>query len=155
MDKLAAMSVFAEVAKTNSFADASRRLGMSRSQVNKLVIALEDDLGVTLFNRTTRKVTLTATGKAYLERVKPILADVAETESLVKDNQETPSGELKINAPMSFGTMHLSHAIIEFMKRYPQIHVQLVLSDEKINPVSNGFDMTVRIASASDSMALI
>lgn len=155
MDKLTAMSVFAEVAKTDSFADASRRLGMSRSQVNKLVIALEDDLGVTLFNRTTRKVTLTATGKAYLERVKHILADVSETESLVKDNQETPSGELKINAPMSFGTMHLSHAVIDFMKRYPQIRVELVLSDEKINPVSNGFDMTVRIASPSESMALI
>lgn len=155
MDKLTAMSVFSEVAKTNSFADASRRLGLSRSQVNKLVIALEDDLGVTLFTRTTRKVTLTATGTAYLERVKQILADVSETESLIKDNQENPSGELKINAPMSFGTMHLSQAIIDFMSLYPDIRVQLVLSDEKVNPVSNGFDMTVRIASPSDSMALI
>ena len=107
------------------------------------MIALEDDLGVTLFTRTTRKVTLTATGTAYLERVKQILADVSETESLIKDNQENPSGELKINAPMSFGTMHLSQAIIDFMSLYPDIRVQLVLSDEKVNPVSNGYDMTV------------
>lgn len=155
MDKFTAMSVFVSVAKTSSFADASRHLGMSRSQVNKLVISLEDELGVTLFHRTTRKVTLTATGEAYLQRVKHILADLSETESELRDNQASPSGELKINAPMSFGTMHLSQAVIEFMQRYPKVRIQLLLSDEKIDPVSNGFDITVRIATPSDSLALI
>lgn len=155
MDKLAAMQAFAQVAKTSSFAEASRQSGMSRSQINKLVLALEDELEVTLFNRTTRSVTLTATGTAYLERVHQILADITETESLLKENQENPSGDLKINAPMSFGTLHLSSAIVEFMQRYPNIRVQLLLSDEKVDPVSNGFDMTVRIASPCDSMAMI
>lgn len=155
MDKIASMTAFAAVAKNSSFAGAARQLGVSRSQVNKLVIALEDELSVTLFNRTTRKVSLTATGTAYLERVQSILADIRETESLLKDNQARPSGEIKINAPMSFGTMHLSSAIIEFMQRYPDIRVHLQLSDEKINPVSDGFDMTIRISAPSDSLALI
>ena len=155
MDKLAVMRAFAMAAKTHSFAEASRQSGLSRSQINKLVIALEDDLGVTLFNRTTRRVTLTNTGIAYLERVHQILSDIEESESLVKDNQESPKGDLKINAPMSFGTLFLSRVITEFMQDYPEIRVQLVLSDEKVDPVSNGFDLTVRIATPSNSFSLI
>ncbi len=155
VDKLAAMKAFAMVAKTLNFAEASRQLSLSRSQVNKLVIGLEDDLGVSLFSRTTRKVTLTATGRSYLERVQQILSDIQETESLVRDDQESPSGSIKINAPMSFGTMHLSNAIIEFLKLYPNINVHMLLSDDLIDPVSNGFDMTIRIAKSTDSISLI
>lgn len=128
---------------------------MSRSQINKLVIRLEDELGVTLFNRTTRKVTLTATGTAYFERVRQILSDITETESFLKERQETPSGDIKINGPMSFGTLHLSQAIVEFMELYPDIRVQLILTDELVDPVSNGFDITIRIASPTDSLSLI
>ncbi len=155
MDKLASMTAFIKVAELGSFAEAARQLGQSRSQVNRSVIALEDSLTVTLLNRTTRKVSLTPTGSAYLTRAKSILDDLRETESLIKSDNEHPSGEMKINAPMSFGTMHLGPAIVNFMERYPDIKIQLILSDEFIEPVSNGFDMTVRIAEPTNSSALI
>ncbi|WDE02150.1 LysR family transcriptional regulator [Thalassomonas actiniarum] len=155
MDKFSAMKAFVDVAEAESFAQAARKTGRSRSQINKLVINLEDHLGVSLLNRTTRSTTLTPTGVAYLERVKGILNDLEETEALLQTNQHSPAGELKINAPMSFGTMHLSPAVIEFMQKYPKISVQVFLSDQLIDPVSNGFDMTVRIASPTDSLALV
>lgn len=155
MDKFAAMSAFVDVAEAESFSEAARKSGRSRSQINKLVINLEDNLGVTLLNRTTRSTTLTPTGIAYLERVKAILNDLEETEDLIQFNQHSPSGALKINAPMSFGTMHLSSAVVEFMQKYPKISVQVVLSDTLVDPVSNGFDMTVRIASPTNSLALV
>lgn len=155
MDKFASMSAFIKVVETGSFAEAARQLGQSRSQINRLVINLEDSLSATLLNRTTRQVTLSSTGQAYFERAKTILDDLTETEHFIQSNEEAPSGELKINAPMSFGTLHMGAAIIDFMKRYPQIRIQLVLTDEIINPVSNGFDMTVRIDEPKDTPSLI
>ena len=92
---------------------------------------------------------------AYLEVVEQILADVKEAEHLVQYSQQTPVGDLRINAPMSFGTLHLAPAIIDFMRQYPEIRVQLILSDDKIDPVSNNFDLTLRIATPQESPALI
>lgn len=155
MDKLAAMQTFSLVAKTQNFAAAARELGMSRSQINKQVIWLEDHLSVALFNRTTRKVSLTSMGQAYLERVESILADVKEAENQVQSEHAEPVGDLKINAPMSFGTLHLSQAIVDFMKLYPDLRVQLHLSDDKLDPVAGQFDMTLRIATPSEPLALI
>ncbi|SMF38542.1 DNA-binding transcriptional regulator, LysR family [Alteromonadaceae bacterium Bs31] len=155
MDKFTAMNAFANVASKGSFAAAARDMGLSRSQVNRLVIQLEDHLSSTLLNRTTRKVSLTPIGQAYLQRVKAILNDVEDTERLVLSENEKPTGEIKINAPMSFGTLYLGKAIVAFMEAYPNIRVQLVLSDELIDPVANGFDMTVRIGEPSDSLSLI
>ncbi|MCH2038854.1 MAG: LysR family transcriptional regulator [Rickettsiales bacterium] len=155
MDKFTSMSTFIKVAELGSFAEAARQIGQSRSQINRLVINLEDELGITLLNRTTRSVTLTPTGNAYLQRAKSILNDLAETESLIQSNQEKPKGEIKINAPMSFGTLHFTHAIITFMQEYPDIRIELLLNDQMVDPVSNGFDMTVRIAEPLNSLALI
>lgn len=155
MDKLTAIKTFSVVAKTENFAAAARQLGLSRSQVNKQVIWLEDHLSVSLFNRTTRRVNLTNMGKAYLERVAVILADLQETENFIQAEHAAPIGDLKINAPMSFGTMHLSSAIVDFMRQYPDIRVQLHLSDDKLDPVSSQFDMTLRIAAQTEQTALI
>lgn len=141
--------------ESKSFAQAAREMGMSRSQVNRLVVNLEDALGVSLFVRTTRKISLTPTGQAYYLRVKGILNDLAETEDTLQSAQVAPQGELKINAPMSFGTMHLSPAIAEFMVRYPKIKVHLVLDDRFIDPVSEGFDITIRIAKLLEDTSLI
>lgn len=155
MDKLAALNAFAQVVRDGSFAAAARSLGQSRSHVNRLVIELEDSLGVTLLTRTTRSLALTPVGKAFHARCEAILDDLSEAMREVQIDHEAPQGAMKINAPMSFGTLQLGPALVEFMQRYPRIHVELTLSDRFIDPVAEGFDITVRIARRADSPSLV
>lgn len=155
MDKVACMQAFQAVAKAASFAGAARELGLSRSQVNRLVIQLEDTLGVSLFYRSTRKVKLSAMGQAYLTRVDAILADIEDAECMLQDEHASPKGDIKINAPMSFGTLHLGSALTDFMKLYPDIRIQLSLSDAVVDPVAHGFDLTLRIAEPTENNSLI
>ena len=155
MDKLAALNAFAQVVRDGSFAAAARSLGQSRSHVNRLVIELEDSLGVTLLTRTTRSLSLTPVGKAFHARCEAILDDLSEAMREVQIDHEAPQGAMKINAPMSFGTLQLGPALVEFMQRYPLIHVELTLSDRFIDPVAEGFDITVRIARRVDSPSLV
>ena len=155
MDKLAAMNAFAQVVRDGSFAAAARSLGQSRSHVNRLVIELEDSLGVTLLTRTTRSLSLTPVGKAFHARCEAILDDLSEAMREVQIDHEAPQGAMKINAPMSFGTLQLGPALVEFMQRYPLIHVELTLSDRFIDPLAEGFDITVRIARRLDSPSLV
>jgi DNA-binding transcriptional LysR family regulator len=151
MDKLDAMNAFARVVAAGSYAEAARRLGLTRSAVSKAVTELEQLLGVRLLDRTTRKVTATEAGRAYYERVTGILADVESTESAVSRLHEEPKGLLKINAPMSFGTLYLGPAIAEFMVAYPELRIELLLNDRFIDPVEEGVDVTVRIGALPDS----
>ena len=155
MDRFASLEAFKATADHGSFAAAARDLGLSRSQVNKLVIHLEDHLRAQLFNRTTRQVSLTSTGRAFYDRVQTILSDLAEAESQIQDDQGEPQGELKINAPMSFGTAHLGPALIDFMQDHPKIRIQLILDDRFIDPIADGFDMTIRIGEPVDMPSLI
>lgn len=155
MDKFASMQAFQAVAEVASFAAAARKLGMSRSQVNRLVIQLEDQLGVNLFNRSTRRVQLTPLGQAYLARVDAILADLYDAECMLQDEQGSPRGEINLNAPMSFGTLYLGKVLAEFLSLYPDIRIQLFLSDAQIDPLAQGYDLTLRIAQASDSLSMI
>lgn len=155
MDKLASLEAFEKVAELGGFAAAARELGLSRSRVNRMVISLEDELGSNLLNRTTRRVTLTPVGEAFLTRVRQILRDVKEAENLVRETSADAQGELRINAPMSFGTRHLSPAIARFMLAYPQVEVQVLLDDRFLDPVSEGFDITVRVGELQDSPTLI
>lgn len=155
MDKFASLSAFTRVVEEGGFAAAGRVLGLSRAQVNKSVIKLEEDLRVHLLNRTTRAVAATPAGQAFYERARAILDDLAEAEAAIRDEHAEPRGELKINAPMSFGTMHLAPALADFMLRYPQIRVELVLNDRFVDPVAEGFDITVRIAERTEVTSLI
>jgi DNA-binding transcriptional LysR family regulator len=155
MDKLAALNAFSQVVRDGSFAAAARSLGQSRSHVNRLVIGLEDSLGVSLLTRTTRSLALTPVVQAFYARCDVILEDLAEAMREVQLDHEAPQGSMKINAPMSFGTLHLGPALIEFMRRYPSIQVQLTLSDRFIDPLADGFDITVRIAEPVHSPSLI
>jgi DNA-binding transcriptional LysR family regulator len=155
MDKFASLRAFTKVVEENGFAPAARVLGLSRSQVNKLVIALEEELGAQLLNRTTRKVSPTPGGYALYERARNILADLAEAEAAFHDEQEEPQGRLRINAPMSFGTLHLAPAIADFMAAHPKILIELVLNDRFVDPVAEGFDITVRVAEPHDTLSLI
>jgi DNA-binding transcriptional LysR family regulator len=155
MDRFAALRAFITVAEAGNFAAAARELGLSRSQVNRSVINLEDRLGVHLFNRTTRAVAMTPSGRAFYERVKSVLADLSEAEAAIQDDHEQAQGEMRINAPMSFGTLHLARALSAFMARHPRIRVQLSLTDRFVDPVAEGFDMTVRIGEVREQPSLI
>lgn len=155
MDKLTAMRAFMTVADQGSFAAAARQLGLSRSQLNRQVLWLEDHLQVTLFNRTTRRVSLTHTGQAYLENIVPLLDNLHDTEAQLQKGQTGLRGLIKVNAPMSFGLSHLTPAVLAFMQQYPDIRVQLELSDEKRDPLSNQFDVTLRIGKPESNPALI
>jgi DNA-binding transcriptional LysR family regulator len=145
------MNAFAKVVAAGSYAEAARRLGLTRSAVSKAVMELEQLLGARLLDRTTRRVTPTEVGLAYYERCVSILAEVEETELQVSRLHDEPKGVLKINAPMSFGTLYLGAAVAEFMTRYPDLRIELMLNDRYIDPLEEGVDVTVRIGELPDS----
>ena len=155
MDKFAAIHAFVRVVEAGGFAAAAREMGMSRSAINKLVITLETELGVRLLQRSTRQVNPTATGTAFYERCLGILADLEEAELAVSQAQAEPIGTLRVNAPMTFGTLHLGAVISEFMAQYPGVQVQLTLEDRFIDPLTEGFDLTLRIAQPEPSPRLV
>lgn len=155
MDKLESMRAFTQVIEAGGFAAAARRMDLSRSAVNKLVINLEEHLQTQLLHRTTRKVSPTDAGRAYYDRCLAILADLEEAELALTRLQQEPRGSLRINAPMTFGTLYLAPLIVEFMTLYPELRVELVLNDRRIDPVEEGFDITVRIAAKPPGSGLI
>ena len=155
MDKFASMQAFTQVVQSGGFAVAARKMGVSRSTVNKLVINLEDQLNVQLLQRSTRKVNPTPTGLAFYARCLDILAEVEAAEVAVSELQTEPKGTLKINAPMSFGTLYLGKVIAEFMVQYPELQVQLTLDDRFIDPVAEGYDLTIRISQPETSLSLV
>ncbi|AGK59345.1 LysR family transcriptional regulator [Hyphomicrobium denitrificans 1NES1] len=151
MDKLESMGAFVKVVASGSYAEAARRLGLTRSAVSKAVMELEQQLGARLLDRTTRHVTPTEAGLAYYERCIAILAQVDETEAQISRLHDEPKGVLKINAPMSFGTLYLGDAVADFMIRYGDLKVELTLTDRFIDPLEEGVDVTVRIGALVDS----
>jgi DNA-binding transcriptional LysR family regulator len=155
MDKFESIRAFTQVVAAGGFAAAARDMGLSRSAVNKLVIALENELGVQLLHRSTRVVTPTETGLAFHQRCLEILADLEEAERSITQLHAEPRGRLRVNAPMSFGTLHLGPALADFLLRYPDLQVQLTLSDRFIDPLEEGFDVTIRISRPPDSSSLV
>jgi DNA-binding transcriptional LysR family regulator len=151
MDKLDAMNAFAKVVASGSYAEAARRLGLTRSAVSKAVMELEQLLGARLLDRTTRRLSPTEAGRAYFERCVDILASIEETELQVAQLHEEPKGVLKVNAPMSFGTLYLGEAIADFMTSYAELKVELTLNDRFVDPLEEGVDITVRIGALADS----
>ena len=151
MDKLASLRAFVKVVELGSFSEAGRQLRLSRSAVSKYVADLENDLGVHLINRTTRRASPTENGQSYYERVLAILADLDAADHSVVQLQSTPRGLLRVNAPMSFGTIKLGPVIAEFMALHPELQIQLVLSDEQVDPAQEGLDVTLRIAELESS----
>ncbi|NEP16065.1 MAG: LysR family transcriptional regulator [Leptolyngbya sp. SIO4C1] len=155
MDKFESLKAFTQVVKAGGFAAAGRDLGLSRSAVNKLVINLETALGVQLLHRSTRKVVPTETGRAFYERGLQILADLAEAERAVTQLHAAPCGLLKLNAPMTFGRLHLAPALFDFMQQYPDLQVQLTLEDRLIDPIAEGYDLVLRVSQPNESASLI
>lgn len=151
MDKLEAMSAFSKVVAHGSFAEAARDLGLTRSTVSKAVIELEQLLGVRLLERTTRRVRPTEAGLNYYQRCSEVLASIEETELQVSRLHDEPRGVLKVNAPMSFSTLYLGDFVANFMKSYPELKIELTLNDRFVDPLEEGFDITIRIGILPDS----
>src|SRR3954468_3950629 len=151
MDKLSSMRAFVRVVEHGSFSEAARSLRVSRSAVSKYLMELEQALGVQLLNRTTRSASPTENGRAYYERSIAILAELEEADLAVTSLQAEPRGLVGVHAPMSFGTLLLGPALVEFMEKYPELQIQLTLSDEQIDAVQEGFDVTLRIGELASS----
>lgn len=151
MDKFAAARIFVKVVEAHGFTAAANELGLSRSAVSKSVSQLERSLGAQLLNRSTRFVSPTETGAVYYDRCVTILADLDDADKAVLELQGEPRGSIRLNAPMSFGTLHLGSALADFMAIYPKVRIEATLNDRLIDPVQEGFDLTVRIAELEDS----
>jgi len=151
MDRIDAMQAFVAVADLQGFAPAARKLGLSASNVTRLIAALEQRLGARLLQRTTRQVALTDAGARYLERARRILADVEEAEGSAQDERTRPGGRLVISAPIGFGRLHVSPVVTAYLKRYPEVAVDLRLSDRMVNLVEEGADLAIRIGHLPDS----
>ena len=155
MDRFARIRAFTQVVEAGGFAAAARQMGVSRSVVNKHVIKLERELGTQLLRRSTRRVTPTEPGRVFYERCIGLVSQLDDAIRSVTELQESPTGNLRINAPMSFGTLHLSSTVAEYMRRYPDVHVELVLNDRFVDPIEEGFDITLRIGEPPAATSLV
>jgi DNA-binding transcriptional LysR family regulator len=151
VDRLTSMAVFVRVVELGGFATAAKEADISATMVAKHVNALETRLGARLLNRTTRRQSLTEVGKLYYDRCKALLADVDAAESSVSALRATPRGTLRITAPVSFGTRRLAPAFAEFLRLYPEVNVDLSLSDRVADLIDEGFEAAIRIGNLGDS----
>lgn len=149
MDSLSGFVVFNRVAETRSFVAASQSLGISASAVGKRVARLESRLGVRLFHRSTRSITLTAEGLLFLERSRRILAEIEATEQELSQASETPRGRLRISLPQVTGLV--MPALADFMALYPQVELDLEFTDRMVDIVGEGFDVVMRGGQPQDS----
>jgi len=151
MDRLTGMTVFTSVAKAGSFVGGARELSISRAMVTKHIAQLESYLGTRLFNRTTRSLSLTDVGAAYLQRCKTILADIEEMEDAVTHLHTEPRGKLKISAPTVIGALYIAPAIAEFLSLHKDLSVNLILQSNFGDMVDEGIDIAVTFGSLEDT----
>ena len=151
MDRFGDMLAFARVVEAKTFTAAADRLGWSKSVVSRRIADLEDRLGVRLLNRSTRRLSLTEPGRSYYERCTSILNQIEETEAAVSSLNLEPRGQLRVNAPLSFTLRHLSCQLAEFLRRYPDVSIDLVLNDRMVDLIDEGYDVAVRIGVLQDS----
>jgi len=151
MDKLDSMAVLLAVVEAGSLSAAARHLGMPLATVSRKVAALEAHLKTRLLHRTTRHLALTETGSAYVAACRRILDEIGEAERTATGEYATPKGELTVTAPMMFGRLHIVPVVAEFLARYPEIEINLVLTDRVMHLMDEHIDVAVRIGELPDS----
>lgn len=151
MDTVECMRTFVAVAAQESFTAAARQLGISTKLASKYVARLEKRLGVQLFNRTTRSVSLTDTGQAYLQRCVPWLDQLDEMEGVVQARHSELAGPIRLTAPTGFGSRELVHAIRPFQRAHPKVQFEMQLSDQHVAIIDEGFDLAIRFGALQDS----
>jgi DNA-binding transcriptional LysR family regulator len=151
MDRFAHMQVFVAVVEAGSISAAADRLDLAKSAVSRRLAELEAHLGVSLIQRTTRRLNLTDSGRAYYARCVAILADVDEAESAVSQAHGALKGQLKVALPLAFGLLHLAPLIQDFMTQHPELRFELDFNDRQIDLMQEGFDLAIRIATLADS----
>ena len=151
MDRLEAMSILVAAVEAGSLSAASRRLGAPLATVSRKVSELEAHLRTRLLNRSSRRLTLTDAGYAYVAACKRILDDVAEAERAAAGEYSAPRGELIITAPIVFGRLHVLPVVAEFLRAYAEIDIRLALADHMVNLVEDHVDLAVRIGELPDS----
>jgi len=151
MDRLQAMTTFVQIVKKGSLTAAADALDTSLPSVVRTLASLERHLGVRLLNRTTRRIHLTDDGAQFLERCHTILSEVEEAEAALTSRQTEPQGRLTITAPVVFGGRYVTPIVNEFVRRYSNVNVDLLLVDRFVNLVEEGLDVAVRVAQLRDS----
>ncbi|MEQ4315689.1 LysR family transcriptional regulator [Pseudomonas syringae] len=155
MDLFQAMRVYVKVVEAGSLTAAAQACSISTTMVGNHLRALEQRLGVSLLQRTTRRQRLTEFGTAYYERCLEVLGLVAESEQLAEQAQGDPSGTLRITAPLTFGSEVLAPALAEFSRHFPQVRLDLVLTNQRLDMIDNGFDVAVRLGNIPEASPLI
>ncbi|WP_319784100.1 LysR substrate-binding domain-containing protein [Oceanisphaera sp. IT1-181] len=145
------VSEFVAVAEVESFTQAAKRLGISTAQVSRQVSALEGRLSTKLFYRTTRKVSVTEAGQIYYQHCRQVLDGLEEAERTITNLQLAPKGKLKLTAPITFGEKTIAPLVNDFVLLYPDLEVQMNLTNQKLDLVAEGFDLAVRLGKLEDS----
>jgi DNA-binding transcriptional LysR family regulator len=151
LDRVTGLQVFARVAALGSLSAAARVLSMSQTMATKHMAALEDRLGSKLLHRTTRRIGLTEAGRAYLDAVERILADMDEADALATAATVEARGTLRLNVPVSFGIREIAPLLPELARRHPKLTVDLGLNDRQVDIIEEGWDLAVRIGTMKDS----
>lgn len=150
MDRFSDMAILLAVVDARGFSPAARKLGMTHSAISKRVQRLEDRLGTQLLSRTTRTMTMTQAGERYVQLARPILQDIQALEAAVVHDCDTPSGTLKLSAPNALGQYHVVPALIDFMRLYPDIKIDLTLTDAVVDIRLERIDVAIRSGVLSD-----
>lgn len=145
------LALFAKVAESRSFAAAARELDLSVPTVSRGIARLETRLGARVFNRTSRRLALTAFGQDLLGRASQLYRDAEEAEAIARDQSASPRGTVRLAVPMTFGVHWIAPLLPGLLERYPQLSLDLHLSDAKVDVVGDGFDAALRIAALPDS----
>ena len=151
MDLVFGMKLFTRVVETENFSEVARQFNMNPSSVSRQIASLEEELKTQLVNRTTRKISLTEAGRIYYEKARQILQDIEDANLSVSSLRTIPKGQLKISIPITFGGLYIVPLLPIFAKMYPEISIDLTLSDSFTDLVEEGYDLAIRIGSLADS----
>ena len=149
------MVIFVELIQAGSFTKAAENMGHSTSFISKKITKLESRLGVRLLNRTTRSISLTHEGELYFKQCMSIVNDAEQAEASISQQQQKPQGTLKISCSTSFGLSHLRFILTQFMQTYPEVNIELDISENMVDVVADGFDVVIRATHVLEDSSLV